>query len=199
MAALVCAYTTFMTLLIVIGFNKKSLTAAIGCISGILVTGIITIFMDKALMLSGIVDDHSRYLANLPLENQINLRAIIFAGIIIGAMGAIMDVAMSIASALWELREKAGMIKFEALLKSGLTIGRDIFGTMANTLILAYIGSTLSVILILSVYNNSLMILFNSEMIIVEILQALAGSFGILLTMPLTAFICALIYLKVKK
>jgi uncharacterized membrane protein len=114
-------------------------------------------------------------------------------------MGAIMDVAMSISSALWELKEKAGMIKFDTLLRSGLTIGRDIFGTMANTLILAYIGSSLSVILILSVYSNSLLTLFNSEMIIVEILQALAGSFGILLTMPLTALFCSLIYLRGEK
>jgi uncharacterized membrane protein len=152
--------------------------------------------MDKVLFLTGIVDEHSRYLSNLPLETPINLRAIIFAGIIIGAMGAIMDVAMSISSALWEVKEKAGKIKFETLFRSGLTIGRDIMGSMANTLILAYIGTSLSVVLLLSVYSDSLSSLFNMEMIAVEILQALAGSFGILFAMPLTAFFCAKIYLR---
>lgn len=194
MAALVCVYTTIMTLLIVIGFNKKAFTAAIGCLSGIVITGIITLIMNSLLSLTGIVDEHSRFLLTLQTDNQINLRAVIFAGITIGAMGAIMDVAISISSALWELKEKAKIIKFETLFRSGLNIGRDIFGTMANTLILAYIGTSLSVVILLGVYSNSLLELFNSEMIVVEILKALAGSFGILFAMPLTAFFCAVFY-----
>jgi uncharacterized membrane protein len=180
----------------VIGISKKALTAAIGCIAGVAVTGIITIVMDRALWLTGLVDEHSRYLARLPVETPIDLRAITFAVITVGAMGAIMDVAMSISSALWEVKEKAGRIKFDALFRSGLTIGRDIMGTMANTLILAYIGCSLSVVLLLSVFSGSVLGLFNMEMIVVEILQALAGSFGILLTMPLTAFVCSVVYLK---
>ena len=196
MAILVCLYTTIMTLLIVIGFNKKSLAAAVGCISGIAVTGLITVIMDRVLFLTGILDEHSRFLMFLPVEGTINLRAIVFAGIIIGAMGAILDVAMSISSAMWEIKESAGKISFEKLLRSGLTIGRDVFGTMANTLILAYMGTSLSVILILLVYTDSLTSLLNMEMIVVEILQALAGSFGILFTMPLTSFFCSTIFLK---
>ena len=198
MALLVCAYTTIVTLSIVIGFNKKSLAAAVGCMSGIAVTGLITIIMDRVLFLTGILDEHSRFLIFLPIEGTINLRAIVFSGIIIGAMGAIMDVAMSISSAMWEIKESAGKIKFEALLRSGMTIGRDIFGTMANTLILAYIGTSLSVILILLVYTDSLTSLLNMEMIVVEILQALTGSFGILFTIPLTSLFCSTIYLKDK-
>ena len=196
MAFLVCAYTIAMTLLLVIGFNKKALCAALGCGGGIVVAGIITVIMDRVLLLTGIVDDYSLHLVNLPLETPLNLKAIIFAGIIIGAMGAVMDVAMSISSSLWELREKAPAIKFEALFRSGINIGRDIMGSMANTLILAYIGSSLSVVLLISVYSDSLFSLFNSEMITVEILAALAGSFGILFAMPLTALFCAMFYLR---
>jgi len=195
MAALVCAYTTIMTLSIVIGFNKKSFAAAIGCLGGILVTGIITVIMDNILFLTGIIDEHSRLLATMP-GVSINLRAIVFAGIIIGAMGAIMDVAMSISSSLWELKEEARELTFETLFRSGMNIGRDIMGSMANTLILAYIGTSLSVVLILSVFSNSLTELLNREMIVIEILQALAGSFGILFAMPLTAFACAIIYVR---
>jgi len=152
--------------------------------------------MDRVLFLTGILDEHSRFLMFLPIEGTINLRAIVFAGIIIGAMGAIMDVAMSISSAMWEIKESAGRIKFEALLRSGMNIGRDIFGTMANTLILAYIGTSLSVILILLVYTDSLTSLLNMEMIVVEILQALTGSLGILFTIPLTSLFCSTIYLR---
>ena len=77
-----------------------------------------------------------------------------------------------------------------------MNIGRDIMGTMANTLVLAYIGSALSVTLLLIAYNSSMQALLNREMIIVEILNALAGSIGILLTIPLTSFICALLYTR---
>jgi len=199
MSLLVCAYTITMTLLIVIGFNKKSLASILACGSGVVLTGLITLIMDRVLMLTGIVDEHSLYLANLSTENPINLRAIIFAGIIIGAMGAVMDVAISISSSLWEIKENSERISFKTLLRSGLTIGRDIMGTMANTLILAYIGSSLSVVLILSVYSSSLLGLFNTEMIIVEILQALVGSIGILFTMPLTALFCSILYLQDKR
>jgi len=199
MAALVCTYTTMMTLLIVSGFNKKSFAAAAGAMSGIVVTGLITVIMDRVLFLSGIIDEHSRYLANLPLAVPINLRAIIFAGIIIGAMGAIMDVAMSISSSLWEIKEKAKLVNFKMLFRSGLNIGRDILGSMANTLILAYIGTSLSLVLLLGVYSDSLTSLFNMEMIVVEILQALAGSFGILFAIPLSSFFSATFYLKDKE
>ncbi|MCL2411774.1 MAG: YibE/F family protein, partial [Treponema sp.] len=196
MSILVCVYTIAMTLLIVIGFNKKSLASVAGCTGGVMAAGIIALVMDRVLMLTGIVDEHSRFLINLPGDIQLNLNAVIFAGIIIGAMGAIMDVAISISSSLWEIQDKAKIIKNKELFRSGLNIGRDIMGSMANTLILAYIGSSLSVVLLLSVFSGSFLDLFNSEMIAVEILQALAGSFGILLAIPLTSFFCSLFYLK---
>ncbi|MCL2558106.1 MAG: YibE/F family protein [Treponema sp.] len=194
MALLTCAYTTAATLLIVIGFNKKSLAALAGCMSGIAVAGLIALVMDRALFLTGVVDEHSRFLMNLPVDGSINLRAIVFAGIVIGAMGAIMDVAISVSSALWEIKESAVAVKPAALMRSGMAIGRDMFGTMANTLILAYIGTSLSVILILLVYTDSLASLMNMEMIVVEVLQALCGSFGILSAIPITSLFCSAIF-----
>ncbi|MEG2144949.1 MAG: YibE/F family protein, partial [Oscillospiraceae bacterium] len=77
---------------------------------------------------------------------------------------------------------------------SGLTIGRDIMGTMANTLMLAYIGGSLSLTVLLIAYSSSVLSLFNREMIVVEVLQALAGSFAILLTIPLTSLIAGVLY-----
>jgi uncharacterized membrane protein len=154
--------------------------------------------MDKVLELSGILDEDSVYLTYLPTENPIDLRAIIFAAILIGAMGAIMDVSMSIASSLWEIKEESASPTRGSLFKSGMNIGRDVLGTMANTLILAYIGSSLSVVLLLSVYSSSVLYLFNREMIVVEILQSLVGSFGLLFAMPLTSLVSAFLYTEKK-
>ena len=106
-----------------------------------------------------------------------------------------MDVSMSPSSSLAELKEQAGGMTSTQLTRSGMVIGRDIMGTMANTLILAYIGSSLSVTLLLAAYNSSSpLLLFNTEMILVELLQAVAGSLGILLTIPLTSIICGILY-----
>jgi len=198
MSIIICVFVIMMMNLIVIGYNKKSLASIAGCTGGVIVAGLITLIMDKALYLTGLIDEHSRYLINLPGDLQLNLKAIVFAGIIIGAMGAIMDVSISISSSLWEIKEKAKTVSFKELLHSGITIGRDIMGSMADTLILAYIGSSLTVVLLLSIYSTSLLGIFNSEMIAVEILQAMAGSLGILFAMPLTALFSSIIFLRDK-
>jgi len=196
---LICVYSVLMTFLVVNGLSKKTFAASIGSLCGIAVTGLLTVIMDRVLSLTGLLDEESIYLTYLPTENPVDLKAIIFAAIIIGAMGAIMDVAMSIASALWEIREESQSPTYKSIIRSGLNIGRDVLGTMANTLILAYIGSSLSVVLLLSVYSTSLLGLLNREMIVVEILQALVGSFGLLFTMPFTSLICAFLYIRSKE
>lgn len=196
---LTCIFIIVMTLLIVNGASKKSLAAGIGCFSGIFMSGALTVIMDKIISLTGMIDDESMYLQMLNPENPINLKGIVFAGIIIGAIGAIMDVSMSISSALFEIYENSEATSFKELFKSGINIGRDIMGTMANTLILAYIGSSLSITLLLVAYNYSLIELLNREMIVVEILQSLVGSFGILLTIPLTSLVCAYLYTNKEK
>ena len=195
----VCIYTIIVTLFLLNGINKKSLAAVAGCFGGVIAAGLLTFFMSSALGLTGLINDETMYLVNLPTENPIDLKAIVFAGIIIGAVGAIMDVAVSISSALWELKEQAQNLTFNELFKSGLNIGKDIMGSMANTLVLAYIGSSLSMILLLVVYAVSFIDLFNLELVIVELLQAIIGATGILLTMPLTALICAALYSKKTK
>ncbi len=189
-----CLYIIAMTLPIISGINKKTVTAIIGCASGVLLSGILTVVMSNILGITGLIDDDSMYLMYISDNLTIDLKAIIFAGIIIGAVGAIMDVAMSMSSSLYELAHESENPTFKSLLKSGVAIGRDIMGTMANTLILAYIGSSLSVTLLLVSYNKSLLGILNREMLVVEILQSLVGSLGILLTIPLTAVVASLLY-----
>ncbi len=189
-----CIFTIIMTHLIVTGIGKKSFAAMAGCICGVLLSGVLTLFMDNFLKLTGMVNEEASYLTMVNTENPIDLKAVIFAAIIIGAMGAIMDVSMSIASSLLEIYQKSKTRTIKGLIKSGFTIGRDIMGTMANTLVLAYIGSSLSTALLLVTYNTSLLELLNREMVVVEILQALVGSLGILLAIPLTSVICGFLY-----
>lgn len=193
---LTCLFVIVVTLIVVNGANKKSLAAGIGCISGVLVAGIITTIMDKIINLTGYLNAESGRILYINPDNPINLRALVFAGIIIGAVGAIMDVAMSISSSLYELNLKVENISSRNLIKSGLAIGRDIMGTMANTLVLAYIGSSLSIVVLFSAYKKSALDLFNLEVIVVEFLQAIVGSMGILFAIPFTTLICSILYLK---
>lgn len=191
-----CIYVIIMTMLFINGADKKSFAAGLGCFGGVLLAGLLTVIMDKILSLTGMISENTLYLQMLPIDNPIDLKAIIFAAIIIGAMGAVMDVAMDISSSLNELRINVPDIKSGQLIKSGFNIGRDVMGTMANTLVLAYIGSSLSTTLLLVAYNVSFVELMNMELIIVELLQAIVGSIGILAAIPFTSFICAAIYPK---
>ena len=185
-----CAFITISTILIVYGYSKKTLATALGCIGGVLVAGLITLFMNQFLKLTGFLDENSThvYLMNAAID----LKAIIFGGILIGAEGAIMDVAIDISSSLNEVASKMEKPDFSSIVKSGFNIGRDIMGTMTNTLILAYIGSSLATVIALS--TSSVVDLLDFEMITVEVLQALAGSIGILTTIPLTSVIAAGLY-----
>ena len=182
-----CVFITVMTLLIVNGANVKSLAAGVGCVGGVLASGLIVLIVRGSIKLTGMLDEEWVYLSTIKPNQTIDLKGIIFGMIIVGAVGAVMDVAMSIASSLQEIHEKTPTLPARELLKSGLTIGRDIMGTMANTLVLAYIGSSLASVLLLVTYSANVTQILNRELIAVEILQALAGSLGILFALPLTA------------
>ncbi len=195
---IIAIYIIFMTLTIINGFSLKSLTSIIGCSSGVFISGIITVVFTDILNITGLVDQDSLYLNSLSPENPIDLRAVVFAMITIGAIGAIMDVSVSLASSLHELKETAPHLKANEITKSGFVIGRDILGTMANTLILAYIGSSLTLTMLLFASTNPTDFTFNTELVTTELLQALAGSFGILLSIPLTSIVCGILYANIK-
>lgn len=198
-AAITCVFTIVMTLLLINGAGRKTLATIIGCISGMVIAAAGTWIMSEVMHLTGFVDEHSYYLTMLNPENPVDLTSIVFAAIIIGALGALMDVAMDISSALYELSIQVPDITFGQMCRSGMNIGRDIMGTMANTLVLAYIGSSLSCIMILLTYSMSVEHLLNREVIIVEFLQALIGSTAILLTVPCTVLICGVLYIRKKQ
>lgn len=191
-------FTIVMSLLLIEGISKKSIVTMLGCFAGTAMAAFITWIMNIVLHLTGFVTENSIYITMLNTERPISLIGIVFAGIVIGALGAIMDVAMDISSALNEIVSHVPSISFKEIFKSGMNIGHDIMGTMANTLVLAYIGGALSDIMLLFTYSASIMELLNKEKVIIEMLQAIAGSISIILTVPFTVILAGIIYLHGK-
>ncbi|MDR1465379.1 MAG: YibE/F family protein [Oscillospiraceae bacterium] len=191
---MICVFIVLTNLLLVQGASTKSLTAALGCVGGVAVSGLLMLLMDKPMHITGLLDEESVFLIQITPDHPINLKATVFSMILIGSVGALMDVTMSIASALQEIREKEPNLPARELMRSGFAIGKDMIGTMANTLVLAYIGGSMSVILLLIHYTTGLTQLLNREMIAVEILQSLAGSLSVVAVIPLTSFICSVFY-----
>lgn len=189
-------FIIFSSLLLLNGWNKKTLCAIVGNAGGILASGVLAIFINKAFGITGILNSDYLFLTMLEGGISIDLPALIWGGILIGSVGAIMDVAMSLASSIYELSEQMYEPSFKKLVISGMNIGRDAIGTMTNTLILAYVGGSMATILLFTAYTRDLVLLLNYEMLLVEVIQAVVGSIGILLAVPITVFFSAWVFLK---
>ena len=189
---LICACIVVVNLLLVQGPGAKSLTAALGCLGGVLTSGLVIALMNKPLHITGLVDEESTYLSYL--SGGIDVRSTVFCMILISSIGALMDVAMDIAAALQELREHNPDMPARKIMASGLSIGKDLIGTMANTLVLAYIGGSMGQLLVMITYSAGLTDILNREAVAVEILQSLTGCLSMLAVVPLTALFCSLFY-----
>ena len=188
---LIGSVITLATQLIIGGCNMKSAGAIIGTIGGIFVAGILALIAIHGTYLTGIDEEQATMLKVLYLQD-VDFRDLLFSGIILGALGAVMDVAVSIAAAQYEMKQRAPKTKFQALVASGLAVGRDVMGTMANTLVLAYIGGALPLILLISAQPNiDLVHVMNLNMIATEIVRSLIGSIGLLCAIPITAYATA--------
>jgi uncharacterized membrane protein len=180
------------TFLIIGGFSKKTLGAIIGTSCGIIVAGIIALLFGKLMLLSGIGEE-ALMLSAVDNSAKFSFKGLMFAGIIIGALGACMDIGMSIASAIENLKRENPEMTVGKLIKSGMNIGRDSMATMVNTLILAYVGGSLTIILIYLGFDYKLFEVLNQESISKEILRAMAGSIGLICTIPFTTIASALL------
>lgn len=198
-AVIISAITSFVTIFFMTGMNRKGIIATLGTLGGVIFSGVLSMVFTKLMGITGYTSLDSVNYASM-IKN-INLKELVSAGIIIGSTGAIMDVAISISSALSEIRIHKPEISFTELFKSGMKIGNDIIGTMINTLILAYIGSSLFTIMILTIQHNDFpnIRVFNFEFVVVEFLKAFCGSIGIVISVPLTSFLESKINTKTKK
>lgn len=199
LTSVIAIIATVVTILIVGGRSLKSVTAISGTLGGVAVAGLLAFLVGKAAHLTGFGSEEAAMLLYVPQAAKLDIQGLLFAGIIIGALGASMDVSMSIASAVEEVKRVCPELKIWRLFQSGMNVGRDIMGTMANTLILAYTGSSLQLILIFMAYKESLLKIFNLDMIASEVVRALSGSIGMVMVIPLTSIIAALLYGRSKK
>ena len=195
MTILTAALVIILTFIVIGGFNKKILTASLGTLGGVISSGIFASIFSHLTKLSGACEDAIQLSMNMTTIH-FNFRDLIFAGIVIAALGACMDVGMSIASSLDEIKMKTKNISWQELFKSGMNIGKDVIGTMTNTLILAYVGGALTLILLFLACNMQFTEILNKETIAEEVISALAGSMGVVFTVPITAIIYALLNRK---
>jgi len=184
---------TLLTMLVVAGFSRKALAATLGTAGGLLVAGLMAVLVGGDIAsLQGLGTEEERML--LYIENvSINTRGILFAGILLGALGAIMDVAMSVASAIEEVKKANPDLTPAQLTRAGMQVGRDVMGTMANTLILAYAGGALPFLLLYVSYHSPAVYWLNTEFITSEVLRAVAGSVGLVVSVPITAVLAGVL------
>jgi len=189
---LILALVTIVSLTLLAGLRTKGIAAMIGCLVGLLITALLTHIAGNLAHISGFhMEEIGLILAttNLPTSQASGL---FISGVLIAALGAIMDTAMTISSTIHELRSNNKKMPLRRLFRSGLNVGRDTMGTMTTTLILAFAGTSLNMIILIYSGGTNLNQLLNSNFIVIEIIRSIAGSLGIILTIPVVAFISCL-------
>lgn len=192
-AVAVAALTAAASLLLLTGFSRKTLCAGLGCICGVAAAGLFAWIVGKLTPISGFNMGEAEDLVLRAGEQPLEIRGLLISGILIASLGAVMDVAMSISSACSELMALDPKITAGRLFRSGMNIGRDAMGTMANTLILAFAGASFNLLLLFQVYGYPMIQIFNSDAMAIELIQSISGSVGILLTVPLVSLFAALL------
>lgn len=195
---IIVALTTAASLLFLTGLSRKTLCAVLGCVCGVGVAGIFAAVSGSISQLNGFNLPEAEDLVLRATQDTVRISGLLVSGILVASLGAVMDVAMSISSSCWELRQLNPGLPKAALFRSGMNIGRDAMGTMANTLILAFAGASLNTLLLFRIYGYPAIQLFNSDAIAVELIRGLAGSIGIILTVPLVAALSAALMPPVK-
>ena len=194
----VSVLVTAATFVILGGVDKKTVCACLGTLAGIALATVFGLMAQNLLRIDGYRQEYAEALLQLRQteESAIGITGLITAGVIVSALGAVMDVAMSISSALQELTRVNPDLTSKDLFRSGMNIGRDMVGTMTNTLILAILGSGLT--LVVYIYSLSLQPwqLLSSAYMSLEAISGIASSIGVMLAVPLTAAICAVSYGK---
>ena len=188
---LIVFYTTVFTFVLIDGINRKTISAALGTLSGVVIASVFAAIAGALSHISGFQTNEAEELLLIGTDHGMKLKGLFTVGILIASLGAVMDVAMSIASAIHELHEVNDKMTAMELFHSGMNIGRDAMGTMANTLILAFAGSSFTLLLLIYYYNISFTQLMNTDMVAREVIQGLSGSIGIVLTVPIVAILSA--------
>ncbi|MCY3552439.1 MAG: YibE/F family protein [Candidatus Poribacteria bacterium] len=209
-ALLIAAFLTFATFLLITGFSFKVISGVIGTLGGLAAVGILSVISQHAMALTGLAQEFGFLelgiaLWRTPASHHWNFTGILSAGIILGAVGAMMDVSMSISSSVHEVKQVNPNITVRQAIRAGLNVGRDIMGTMADTLIFAYLGAHMMTMLLPRIDFPEVGVLYpflrlvNDEATAVAIIQAVVGTIGLVLTVPIAASVAGFLtqYAKV--
>ena len=194
-AVLVSILSTAVTVYWVGGFNAKSTSALLGTMLSLIFAGALSMGVIYFARLTGFAGEENMFLYSA--YPNLDFKGLLSAAMIIAALGALMDTSVSIASTINEIYETDKSLSIKQLFVSGMNVGKDIIGTMSNTLILVYLGSSLPLVLLSS--NIDLQKFFNLNQVATEISSALIGSIAILICVPLTALIAAFMIKRQKE
>ncbi|MGN1183127.1 MAG: YibE/F family protein, partial [Faecalibacillus sp.] len=183
--------STVVTLLLLNGQSQKTYSAIYSTITGVIISGVFFYLMSLILHLDGFSSQEAESLVLINQATGLQMKDVLFAGILISSLGAIMDVAMSIVSSLYEIHHHKPDLMMKELYHSGIEIGKDMIGTMSNTLILAFTGSAFISLLVLFSFQVDIKQLFNSNYIMIEFAQGISGTLGIILTVPISSLMSA--------
>jgi len=178
-----------ISLYLVYGWNGKTHVAVFGLLLSLVVTGLLAVWSVNWTRLSGFGAEEAGFLRVAGV--QLDTRGLLLAGIIIGTLGALDDIAIGQSSTIFELSKANPGLTWQSLFRHGMTVGRDHIAAMVNTLLLAYVGAALPLVLMFSVFSESLGVTLNREIISEEIVRTLVGSLGLLTGVPLTSVVAA--------
>ncbi len=189
-AIFICLASAACSMFFVAGLSRKAAAAVIGTVGGVIIAGIAAQMVITLAPLTGLSSEEAQILRGSVLNQKpVFFSGLLAAGMLIGALGVIMDVAISIASTVTEVARTAANPGFKTLYNAGMNVGRDIMGTMTNTLVLAYAGGALPLLLLARQMPSTKLI--NLDLFATEIASALSGSLGLVFTIPLTALVSA--------
>lgn len=198
-AVLVCAVTAVVTLWLVGGPTRKTLVATAGTVAGVVMAGVAASLFSLATGITGWNVSDIESLMTLWSTADIQVGGLLFSGLLISSLGATMDVAMSIASSMAEVQAQTPDISRRALFQAGMRVGRDMMGTDSNTLILAFAGGSVSMLVLDYAYDLPWLQIINSNNIGIAVMQGLAGSFGVVLSVPVTVALAMLLYVRLDR
>lgn len=197
LAAVVSSILIVIISMILIGdFSKKTICAILGTIWGIVIAGMIAIIFGKLAHISGYNVEDIETLIYVGQNSKLNIGGLLFSGILMASLGAVMDVAMSVSSTINEVNKIDTKLTSKDLFKSGISVGRDMIGTMSNTLILDFIGNSVNTMVVIYAYAFPYLQVINTYSIGIEILRGIAGTMGVILTVPFVSYISSKIMKK---
>ena len=181
----------FVALYVAHGVSLRTTTAVIGTMAGLAITAVLGWFATQALLLTGGGGDDERLLAAVAPDAE--LRGVLLAGLVLAGLGVLNDVTVTQASAVWELHDAHPERPTSRLVGSAMRIGRDHIASSVYTLVFAYAGAALPLLLLITVYGDPLGLVVSSESIATEVVSMLVGAIGLVLAVPLTTVVGALV------